>query len=76
MRASATSAELMSTGQVARLFCVDQSTVLRWAKAGRLTTVRTLGGHRRYRRDEVEAWLRVTAVPRQRGSEELVATAV
>jgi predicted site-specific integrase-resolvase len=27
--------------------------VTRWADAGKLTAVRTLGGHRRYRQDEV-----------------------
>jgi excisionase family DNA binding protein len=44
---------LMTTMQVAALFLVDPKTVTRWAKEGRLTFVRTLGGHRRYFRDEV-----------------------
>jgi excisionase family DNA binding protein len=29
-------------------------TVTRWAKAGKLTSIRTLGGHRRFRKSEVD----------------------
>ncbi len=36
---------------------VDPKTVTRWAKAGKLTSIRTLGGHRRYRATEVHALL-------------------
>lgn len=39
---------LLTPGEVARLFSVTPKTVARWAAAGRLTAVRTLGGHRRY----------------------------
>jgi predicted site-specific integrase-resolvase len=35
------------------LFRVDPKTVARWAGAGRLTPIRTPGGHRRYREAEV-----------------------
>ena len=28
-----------------------------WAKAGKLSSIRTLGGHRRYRADEVQKFL-------------------
>lgn len=48
---------LMTSGEVAGLFRVDPKTVGRWAAAGKLGSVRTLGGHRRYRRDEVLALL-------------------
>jgi excisionase family DNA binding protein len=44
---------LLTPGEVATLFRVDPKTVTRWAKAGKLTSVRTLGGHRRYRELEV-----------------------
>ena len=44
---------LMTPAEVAALFRVDPKTVTRWADAGRLTAVRTLGGHRRYLHDEV-----------------------
>ena len=49
--------ELLTPAEVAQLFRVDPKTVTRWARAGRLTCVRTLGGHRRFRADEVEAYL-------------------
>lgn len=45
--------ELLTPGEVARLFGVDPKTVARWADAGELSAVRTLGGHRRYRASEV-----------------------
>ena len=46
---------LLTPAEVASLFGVDPRTVTRWAAAGRLTPVRTPGGHRRYRRSEVFA---------------------
>ena len=39
------------------MFRVDPKTVTRWAQAGKLASVRTLGGHRRYRAADVEALL-------------------
>lgn len=52
---------LLTPAEVAALFRVDPKTVTRWAKAGKLTSIRTLGGHRRYRSNEVHALLdRVT----------------
>jgi excisionase family DNA binding protein len=47
----------LTPGEVARLFGVDPKTVTRWAAAGKLTPQRTLGGHRRYRADEVRGLL-------------------
>jgi excisionase family DNA binding protein len=44
---------LLTPSEVASLFRVDPKTVTRWAKAGKLTAIRTLGGHRRYRQSEV-----------------------
>jgi excisionase family DNA binding protein len=44
---------LLTPSEVASLFRVDPKTVTRWAKAGKLTAIRTLGGHRRYRQTEV-----------------------
>lgn len=49
--------ELMTPGQVAELFGVDPKTVTRWATAGKLRALRTLGGHRRYDRSEIEQML-------------------
>jgi excisionase family DNA binding protein len=48
---------LLTPAEVASLFRVDPKTVTRWAKAGKLNAVRTLGGHRRYRESEVKALL-------------------
>ena len=44
---------LLSPAEVAALFRVDPKTVTRWAKAGKLQALRTLGGHRRYCESEV-----------------------
>lgn len=49
--------ELLTPGEVAKLFGVDPKTVTRWASAGKLSPQRTLGGHRRYRATEVYALL-------------------
>jgi excisionase family DNA binding protein len=49
---------LLSPSEVAALFRVDPKTVTRWAKAGKLTSIRTLGGHRRYKESEVKALLK------------------
>ena len=50
---------LLTPAEVARLFAVDPKTVSRWAQEGKLTCVRTLGGHRRFRADEVHALLQM-----------------
>ncbi len=49
--------KLLTPAEVAALFRVDPKTVTRWAKAGKLNSIRTLGGHRRYREVEVRALL-------------------
>jgi excisionase family DNA binding protein len=48
---------LLTPAEVAAMFRVDPKTVTRWAQAGKLTSIRTLGGHRRYREGEVRALL-------------------
>ena len=57
---------LLTPAEVAALFRVDPKTVTRWAKAGKLTSIRTLGGHRRYREVEVRELL--SGIPTQRSS--------
>jgi len=52
---------LLTPAEVAALFRVDPKTVTRWAKAGKLSAIRTLGGHRRYRATEVYALLDTVA---------------
>lgn len=54
---------LMTPGEVASLFRVDPKTVTRWAGRGRIGSVRTPGGHRRFRESEVRALLRGFGVP-------------
>ncbi|MBI4607583.1 MAG: helix-turn-helix domain-containing protein [Candidatus Rokubacteria bacterium] len=54
----------LSRGEVARLFEVSPATVARWAREGRLPHVSTVGGHRRYRTDEILAIVEKTAEPR------------
>ena len=44
---------LLTPGEVATLFRVNPKTVTRWARAGKLTAIRTLGGHRRFRASEI-----------------------
>jgi len=48
---------LLTPGEVGRLFRVDPKTVTRWAKNGKLSSIRTLGGHRRYDKAEIDALL-------------------
>lgn len=49
--------KLLTPGEVAALFRVDPKTVTRWAAAGRISSIRTPGGHRRFRESEVRALL-------------------
>ena len=58
------SGALLTPSEVATLFRVDPKTVTRWAKAGKISAIRTLGGHRRFHEDEVRTLL--SGVPEQR----------
>lgn len=58
---------LLTPSEVATLFRVDPKTVTRWAKSGKLSSIRTLGGHRRYRETEVRELL--GGIPGQRDGE-------
>lgn len=48
---------MLTPQEVATMFRVDPKTVTRWAVAGRITSIRTLGGHRRFYEREVRALL-------------------
>jgi excisionase family DNA binding protein len=48
---------LLTPEEVAALFRVEPTTVIRWAAKGRLACVRTPGGHRRFRESAVQALL-------------------
>jgi excisionase family DNA binding protein len=44
---------LLTPKEVAKIFRVDPKTVTRWAGAGKLAAIRTMGGHRRFKAAEV-----------------------
>lgn len=46
----------LTPAEVARMFAVNPKTVTRWAQAGKIKTIQTPGGHRRYLRSDVEKW--------------------
>jgi excisionase family DNA binding protein len=70
MNARMTESEsLLTPAEVAALFRVDPKTVTRWAQAGKLHAIRTLGGHRRYRESEVRQLLN-GVIPAQRGPQD------
>jgi excisionase family DNA binding protein len=61
---SAHESDLLSPGEVAALFRVDPRTVTRWVKKGQLpAAVTTPGGHRRYRRSDIEPFLTANTAP-------------
>jgi excisionase family DNA binding protein len=73
---------LLTPGEVASLFRVDPKTVTRWAAAGRINSIRTPGGHRRFRESEIRDLLRQdgapaspTPAPRSPGDEQPAPTA-
>ena len=49
--------ELLTPAEVAQMFRVNPKTVTRWARAGKITAIRTLGGHRRFRASEIRQYL-------------------
>ena len=48
---------LLTPGEVALMFRVDPKTVTRWASSGRVGSIRTPGGHRRFREAEINRLL-------------------
>ena len=61
MKSGDNSEKLLTPSEVAALFRVDPKTVTRWAKAGKLSSTRTLGGHRRYRESEIRELIEVSS---------------
>ena len=49
--------QLLTPSEVAALFRVNPKTVTRWARSGKITAIRTLGGHRRFRVSEIRRCL-------------------
>lgn len=54
--------KLLSRRDVALMFRVDPRTVTRWAEQGKLRSLRTAGGQRRYRLEDVQDFLRQQGV--------------
>ena len=54
---------LLTPAECAAMFRVSPKSITRWAKEGKLSTLRTLGNHRRYKEAEVLALL--VTVPEQ-----------
>ena len=57
MEIEQTTHRLLTPGEVAALFRVDPKTVTRWAEAGKIGSIKTPGGHHRFRESEVRALL-------------------
>jgi excisionase family DNA binding protein len=50
--------QLLTPAEVATMLRVTSKTVTRWAKTGKVSSVRTLGGHRRFPLQEIEDLMR------------------
>lgn len=63
---------LLTPAEVAAMLRVDPKTVTRWAAQGKLASIRTPGGHRRYSEAEVRgyltAWTKATRTPGTAGT--------
>jgi excisionase family DNA binding protein len=64
--------QLLTPAEVAQLFRVNPKTVARWATTGHLGSIRTPGGHRRFRETEVSALFTALsqAAPTRPGTEQ------
>lgn len=68
--------EWLSLGQVAELLGVHPSTVRNWSDQGALPVHRTKGGHRRYRRKDVDLWMQSYQAKGEADIEEVGQTAL
>ncbi|RIK10371.1 MAG: MerR family DNA-binding transcriptional regulator [Acidobacteria bacterium] len=48
---------LLTPSEVAAMFRVNPKTVTRWARSGKISAIRTLGGHRRFLESEIRKFL-------------------
>jgi excisionase family DNA binding protein len=48
---------MRTPAEVSVVFRVNPKTVTRWARARKISAVRTLGGHRRFRASEIRGFL-------------------
>jgi excisionase family DNA binding protein len=59
--------EWLTLGQAARYLGVAQSTIRKWSDNGRVRVYKTPGRHRRYRRDDLDAFLERSGPEARRG---------
>ena len=67
-RASAVESEWLTLGQAARYLGVAQSTIRKWSDNGRVRAFYTPGGHRRFRRTDLEAFIETSGPAARTGS--------
>jgi excisionase family DNA binding protein len=70
-RAPASEPDWLTLGQAAKFLGVAQSTIRKWSDLGRVPAFYTPGGHRRYRRSDLEAFIQRSG-PGGRGGGPLV----
>jgi excisionase family DNA binding protein len=61
--------KLLRTSDIALLFQVSERTVAEWARRGRIPSVRTPGGHRRYPSEQIVKLLRDAEMAGENASE-------
>jgi excisionase family DNA binding protein len=49
--------QLLTPSEVAAMVRVNPKTVTRWERAGKISAIRTLGGHRRFKASEIRKFL-------------------
>jgi excisionase family DNA binding protein len=64
--------DLLKPREVAELFGVRTTTIARWAREGRLSPLRTPGGHRRYTRSSLRKLLADAARPEEPTTDDAV----
>jgi excisionase family DNA binding protein len=66
-RAPTSEPDWLTLGQAAKYLGVAQSTIRKWSDSGRVPAFYTPGGHRRYRRGDLDAFLERSGPGRGRG---------
>ena len=61
--------QFLTPKQAAAVLHVDTQTIARWEQARKIGSIRTVGGHRRYRRSEIYALLHSMQTPDHAGGE-------
>jgi excisionase family DNA binding protein len=64
VRSAPDGSSLLRSHEVAALFDVTERTVINWASSGKLACLRTVGGHLRFRSEDVMALLEVNSLRR------------